>query len=799
MIMLGSMIKKDFNRNKVINIVQWLFIFLSAYLMVSGSIIILKSFGSIDGLFEVAKPPHFMQMHTGELNPEDINTFAEGIPYVSSWQISEMVNIDGASIGLISEREGGLYSTTLSDSMMDNGFVKQNKYFDYLLNLNNEIIQLSSGEIAVPIKYMKSNDLKIGDRLILSEGSFYMEFEIRDFIRDAQMASSLASSTRFMLSDEEYEIIKNNIGRPEYLLEFMLTDTDKIPSFQKLYENSGLPSNGTAVTYTLFRILNALGEGMKAIIFMLVSFLLILIAVVNLRFTILATMEDELRQIGTMKAIGISHKDIQKLYRSKYVILSVVGCLLGYMAAIISSGIFTTDMVLNYGEQKLTIRDYMVSIAVVGLVHLIVIRLCKRVLRRMEHITVVQALVIGSTEKSNSKKKRSKGRVFLKERLLPLDKNRLLSTNLFLSIKELIINLRGWLLLLLVFTIAAAIMIIPANLYHTFLSPKFATYMGTAMSDLRIDLQVVKDLNQKHKEINSRLHSDVTIDNYKAYANCRYEVYGEEGWEYIQVECGDYEDFKVSYLKGKGPQESGEIALSTLNAGKYSVDVGDSLLMKMDGEEKEYRICGIYQDVTNGGYSSKMIYDYEDEDVLKYTYFINVKDEISLEDKAEEYSELFSYAKVIPMMDYLNQTFGMIIDPLLQVVKATIVVAVFISILITVLFLKLHMAREGAQIADMKAIGFSVSDIRKQYIMKISIVAVIALVLGVVISDVFGEMLVSGLMSVSAFGLSRIEFVIQPLIVYIIYPSMIMISALTAGWLCTAAVKRYNIIAMIRE
>lgn len=63
--------------------------------------------------------------------------------------------------------------------MMDNGFVIQNKHFDYLLNLNNEIIQVLPGEIAVPIKYMKSYDLEVGDRLILSDGSFLRNLQLR--------------------------------------------------------------------------------------------------------------------------------------------------------------------------------------------------------------------------------------------------------------------------------------------------------------------------------------------------------------------------------------------------------------------------------------------------------------------------------------------------------------------------------------------------------------------------------------------------------------------------------------------
>ncbi len=791
--MISSMIKKDFTRNKAINITQWLFIFLSALLMASGSIIIIKAFGSIDGMFELAKPPHFMQMHTGEVNPEELEAFAESIDYVTDWQLAEMVNIDGASIGLLREREGRIDRVTLSDSMLDNGFARQNKDFDYLLNLDNEIIQVEDGEIAVPIKYMKSNHLVRGDKLILSEGSFYMEFVITDFIRDAQMASSLASSTRFLVSDREYTQIRDNIGRLEYLIEFLLTDTEKVDSFQKQYEEAGLPNKGTAVTYSLIRMINALGEGLKAIIIILVSFLLILIAVINLRFTILATVEDDMKEIGTMKAIGLSNKDIQKLYRSKYVILSATGCLLGYGAAVLFHGAFTADIELNYGKQELTLLDFLVSIAAVILVHLFIIYFCKKVLKRLKNITVVQALITGDTEGRRHKKRR-KGK-----RLLPLEANRLLPTNLFLSIREVILRAKTWVLLLLVSVLATFILQIPSNLYNTVCSPDFAAYMGSAVSDIQIHLQSVEGLQEKHEEIVNRLRSDDEISSFKVYANCRYEALGEEDWQDMQVECGDYSDYKLSYLKGRGPVKAGELGISTLNAKKYSVGVGDSIILRMDGKEVEYTICGIYQDVTNGGYTAKMLYDFDIKDVLKYAYMIDAAEGISVEAKAEEYANEFTYAKALPMEDYLSQTLGMIIDPLSQVKIAAIVVGVFITLLITVLFLKLNLAREYAPIANMKAMGFSSLDIRKQYVIKVSIVTVIGILFGVLISGSLGESMVGGLFSLLGFGISKINFTVRPPEAYLLYPLIIIGAAVAAAWICSAAVKRYNIVRMIQE
>ena len=43
-----------------------------------------------------------------------------------------------------------------------------------------------------------------------------------------------------------------------------------------------------------------------------------MIAALCIRLTFLATMDEDMREIGVMKAIGISKKDIKKVYLNKY-------------------------------------------------------------------------------------------------------------------------------------------------------------------------------------------------------------------------------------------------------------------------------------------------------------------------------------------------------------------------------------------------------------------------------------------------------------------------------------------------
>ena len=194
------MFQKQFKKNRVIHLTLLLFMIMDAFLMTVASCVILQNFSSMENIFAIAKPPHFLQMHTGELDEEKVQEFADSVDYISQSEIVEMVNIVGANIWY--EKKGDS-AVSMAESMLDNGFVKQTKYFDYLLDLDNNIAKQEDGEIGVPIGYMEKYDLSIGDTITLTKGDFSKTYEIRNFLRDSQMASTMASSVRFLMSEDE--------------------------------------------------------------------------------------------------------------------------------------------------------------------------------------------------------------------------------------------------------------------------------------------------------------------------------------------------------------------------------------------------------------------------------------------------------------------------------------------------------------------------------------------------------------------------------------------------------------------
>lgn len=70
-----KMFKNDFKRNAIGNLALILFMILSVTLVVAATIIVVQLIISMMGMYEIAKPPHLLQMHKGEINQKAIDEF----------------------------------------------------------------------------------------------------------------------------------------------------------------------------------------------------------------------------------------------------------------------------------------------------------------------------------------------------------------------------------------------------------------------------------------------------------------------------------------------------------------------------------------------------------------------------------------------------------------------------------------------------------------------------------------------------------------------------------------------------
>jgi putative ABC transport system permease protein len=779
---IGRMLKKDFLRKKLITAVVFAFIFLAALLVASGTNLIVELSNSLNVLFSRANTPHFVQMHAGPLNQAEIDSWAAANDLVADQQTAEMITIDGSNLYL------GESQIPEENSIMDISFVTQNEDFDFLLDLDNNIIQLSPGEIAVPVYFSQQRDLAVGDEVRVHTGADEMVFTIIGFNRDSQMNPAIASSKRFLIHEQDYASLREYIDETEYLIEFLLVDDSQISTFTSAYQASDLPKTGPAVDQGLFRIMNTLSDGLVAGVVILMSLLLIVIAILSLRFTLVATIEEDTKEIGVMKAVGITRSDIKRLYLAKYVVMGAAAVLLGYLTSLLLNQVLSANILLYIGNAPKNVVQTALPLVAASGIFLIVTISCLVILRRFDHISAVEALRTGSV-----------GESMRNMPMLNLKRGRKLNINAYLGVRDVLQRSRLYGLLAFVFFFCAVIIIIPIHFLTTIQSPTFISYMGTGQSDIRIDLRQSEDVADRFDRTVAYLMDDPDVAKLSPLVTSQFKVIQNDGTlETLNIESGDFTLFPLAYVKGTAPQQENDIALSYLNARDMEKQIGDTVILFIDGHERQMVVSGVYQDITNGGRTAKATLPYDPQTVLWYTVNLNLAPDAKIEEKVLEYSRIFDSARVTDTDSFVSQTVGNTVQQLKIVTVVTMLVGLALSVLITSLFMMMLTTKDSNQIAIMRSLGFSLRHIRTQYLTRALFLLAIGIVLGTLFSNTLGQQLVSVAFSLQ--GASRIRFVIDPLQAYVMYPLLLMVTVIVTTFLSTrTGIKETNIAQMIME
>lgn len=772
--MYYRIIRNDMSKSKLITLTTTIFVAVAAMLVSLSAILIVNLSGAIDTLMNQAKTPHFMQMHSGDLDTARLADFAEQNSNVDEFQVLEFLNMDGAQIFL--------GNRSLANNVQDNGFSIQSEKFDYLLDLDGNIINVSDGELYVPINYMKDNTAKVGDKAVIGG----KEFTVAGFLRDSQMNSMLSSSKRFLVSENDFTEIKS-LGSTEYLIEFRLKDLSALGAFETAYASAGLEANGPTITYPLFKTLNALSDGMMIAVILLVSVLVVAIAFMCIRFTLLAKIEEDYREIGVMKAIGLRLSDIKKIYLAKYAAIAAGGSILGFALSLLFKDVLLKNIRLYMGESENASFASLLGIIGVLLVFLAMIAYVSGVLRRFRKISAAEAIRFGMSQEKN-----------IVAKSFCLNRNKLLNTNVFLGIQDVLARKRLYATMLAVIVISAFIIIVPQNLYNTISSTSFIKYMGIGNYDIRIDIQQTDHISKKGAEVLKSMSSDNSISKYAILTTKTFKTKTEDGLEEnIKIELGDHSIFPIEYSEGRAPTVDDEIALSTLNADEMGKKVSDVITIVMKGKERKLTVSGIYSDITNGGKTAKAVFTDNSADIMWSVICASLSNQSLVDEKISEYTDKFAFAKISDIEQFVTQTFGSTIKSVGKASIAAIVVALVIIVLVTLLFMKMLVAKDRYSIAVMKALGFTNSDITVQYGSRSVFVLIIGIVLGTLLANTLGEGLAGAV--ITSFGASSFKFSVNPLSAYVLCPLMMVCSVLIATIIGISSARKIKISENIKE
>lgn len=289
-------LKKDLKRKKTMNIILLIFIILATTFIASGANNVVSVMTALDNYFEKAEVPDYYFGMSDETGCEKIKKFANEKQY--QCKCFEHILINPKDIKVNSKKFK--YTNTTMISNLKNC----TKLFD---KNDNEIVKVNDGELYVTAElfYSDKYDLKQGDIIQITIGDKTKEFKVKGCTKDALYGSAMIGQTRILISENDYQYFDKGKSNSWYEANFYTDDSKFLDKFNQ--HDFNVEMNADKNTIKTMYIMDMI----TALILLIVSICLMIVSMVILRFTINFTMSEEFREIGVMKAIGITNGRIR--------------------------------------------------------------------------------------------------------------------------------------------------------------------------------------------------------------------------------------------------------------------------------------------------------------------------------------------------------------------------------------------------------------------------------------------------------------------------------------------------------
>jgi putative ABC transport system permease protein len=788
--MYARMIARDFTRNPAVTVVLVVLMMLSVLLATASAGTLTRLLGAASRLMDRADAPHVVQMHAGTYDAAELDRWAAEQPEVAHHQVMLTLGIDGANLLFDGAPQ--------TENIQQNALVVPNVERDLLLSLDDQpITEVAPGQIVLPVIYEGMDGLAVGDPVtITASDGFRKELTISAFARDSIMNPALASSKRLAVAASDLEEVRAHTGGMEQLVEFWLHDPGtQTAAFEKTYLDSDMPKAGQMVNASTFRIMTMIGDGMVAAVVIMVSILLLVVGLLCLRFSFLTAAEQDYREIGVLKAIGVAPRGVKRIYLTKYALLAGIASVLGLLGGLALTPLLTRN-ITRYMGSTASIWNWIVPVVAAVLVFAALVLFMMVLLRRFKKISAVAALRAGATG-------RQSGIVRLR-----LTRSRM-PVHFRLGSMDVISRAPIYLLLFAVFAVSAFITIVPLASASTVNAPGFIHYMGTGTVDLRIDLRVIDEgSTQQFARMVDLLEADPDAAVITPMVTTRHDTVDEDGAAVsLYVENGDHTRLPLTYADGRAATDDSEIAMSLLALNQAGRKVGDTVPIDVGGEVRDLTIVGSYQDVTNGGTTAKSALPTDGNDVMWYMVGVKLAPGVDAGDKTQEYAALLAPATVADIEQYRAQTVGPIAEQTMITAIVSVVIALALAVLMTALFTRMLLARDAGQIAIQRAVGADDDGLRRQYLTRILLVLVAGVIVGTLAANTLGEGLFNlmfegmygGGFEALGKGTSRIDFTVNPLLTYLALPAALLGAVAGAAAASSRAISDASISTLATE
>lgn len=636
--------------------------------------------------------------------------------------------------------------------------------------------------ILVPYILKTADNYETGDELEITVENRTHTFVIAGFYENVIFATpSNISMYQFFVYDSEFQALREEVmdSAKQSIINIRLDETSS-EEFERSFalEFKSMVTDKSdylqILSYDTFKEGTTMFVNILMVILIAFSLILLTIALVVIRFSIIVHLEKNIKNIGSLEAIGYTTRQIKYALLLEFIMLTLGGILVGLVVAIVSSLPVGNIISASIGLQWIGQISSLGIIFSFSINLLLIIIVTAMTVRKLKRITPLVALRSG-IETHN-----------FKRNYLPLEKSKF-NLNFSIGVKGLLYNRKQNIVMSVIISLLTFACVYALAMYYNFVIDDSALLNLVGMETSEIQMSVnAKDFDKVIQQIKGM--EEVT----KVYDFIWEDMLLKNGDKESQVRVEVTDNFSLLEIKtlisGRLAEYDNEIVISNKTLNDLGLELGDSVTVSSFGREEEYLIVGVKQHINGLGKGASLttegvkrlkpnykitmasIYLADGEDVKAFIKKLN-----------NEFSDVDKL--IINLEDSINtimESFSGSISTLCIVCGGITAITV---VLILLLLIKVKIIKEQKQYGIYKALGYTTSQlilhVGYSYLPVILLGSLIGLALGVLISNPITRMLLAsnGIMKVS-FIMPYQYIVFIPLVIIIVSAITILFSSL---------------------
>lgn len=580
--------------------------------------------------------------------------------------------------------------------------------------------------VYMPVLY-KSDSVDVGETVTVSIGESEVSYTVCGFFNSAMAGSHNCALCELVLTEDKYrELEEAGYAAGATLCSVRLKDREECESYEAMLKNAvslGYPqANAVSNTYALVIQSRYISQMICAAILSAASFLVLLIALVVIASNIINHIQENMKELGTLKAVGYTGRQLIRFFLLQFLGISLTaataGAGLSYCLFPGINAMMIAQTGIPYQIRFLPVPFCATLVVLGGAVGLTVLLSCRRV-KRIEPIVALRQGIQTHNFRKNH---------------VPLGGTRA-PLQLALALKTTLsgrkYNVTVCITMLALSLVAAFSGLMTRNVI-TDMTPFIDMIVGEVADSCVSVSSGAEDIFLREMEEDERVE--------KVYLYTSVEVRHVEGAALLATVSEDFSkaNNQAVVFEGRFPKYDNEIAVAAKYAGENQLKIGDEIRMTAGGSEAAYVISGFTQNTNNLGKDCLFTRaGYERlEELRNVSYYLNLADGVDVELFHADVKERLGAAvnATINIAETLEAVSSVYVSLMLALVVGILALSAVVIAFVLYLLVRTMLSNKKQEYGILKALGYTTGQLVLQTALSFLPTLILSTAAGVAVS-----------------------------------------------------------------